>query len=153
VLSTGLEYCWYHRRRHRRAEWKTQPGKGAAATTDERWVWGLPALDLLFPNRQTHLRYTRKRLAQESALEGGPLEVLPFTNRSNDSACAVFGLWGGAGSSAEVRGTHDTRFTPASTCSCPPSSQAASRRQRCADTLRSHPHPHPQQEEEEARGC
>jgi hypothetical protein len=57
ALSTGLEYCWYHRLRHRRAEWKTQPGKDAAATTThERWVWGLPALDLLFSDRQTHFR-------------------------------------------------------------------------------------------------
>ena len=62
ALSTWVEWRWYHRRRGKEREWKTQPGKmhgkihrrGAARDDDDDgrgrrgyYAWGLPALDLV----------------------------------------------------------------------------------------------------------
>ena len=60
AISTFVEYRWYHRRMGSVGAWKTQPGKVHFVGEDARgrskgYRWGLPALDLIYPNyRRSH---------------------------------------------------------------------------------------------------
>jgi len=58
VISTLLEFFFYHHQRAHVQAWKTQRTK-ASASRNEKWVWGLPALDLIHRGRQQRERPLR----------------------------------------------------------------------------------------------
>ena len=72
AISTFVEYRWYHRRMGSVGAWKTQPGKMHFAGEDARgrskgYRWGLPALDLIYPNYRRSLASSNQKRHESHA--------------------------------------------------------------------------------------